>query len=248
MVKESPQQVQSFTRGLRVINAFTGFPLTLSEVAVRAELSPAAASRYLATLADLGYLEQDGSLFRATSKLLELAQPYLKSNEPMRRATPILRQLSDEVGETTTLTQYSHGEVINVLASQAEQELSIRVDIGRHLPAYCTAMGRAMLALLPEDEAHQAIKETVRLRLTASTLTEIPDILEQINESRTQGYCLVEEEHTLGIRTLSIALQLTQGPLIALSVPTPIAREDRASYMQRVLGPLQQAARRMADD
>lgn len=135
----------------------------------------------------------------------------MKANETARKAGPILRQLSDEVSETATLTQYANGEVINVLATQTTHELSIQVEIGRHLPAYCTAMGRAMLALLPEQEAQQLVEASGRLALTGKTLTEVEPIMEQIVLAREQGYCLAEEEHTLGVRTLSIALQLPQG-------------------------------------
>lgn len=248
MPDTSPLHVQSFARGLNVIRAFTGFPLTLSEVAQRSGMPPAAARRYLATLTDLEYLEQEGALFRAKSKLLELAQPYLKANETARKAGPILRLLSDEVSETATLTQYDNGEVINVLATQTAHELSIQVGIGRHLPAYCTAMGRAMLSLLPEQEARHVVEASALLDLTGKTLTGVEAIMEQIGLAREQGYCLVEEEHTLGIRTLSIALQLPQGALIALSVPTPTARENRQAYLQRALKPLQLAAQRMGDD
>lgn len=65
MTDTSPLHVQSFARGLQVIKAFTGFPLTLSEAAQRSDMPPAAARRYLATLTDLDYLEQDGALFKA---------------------------------------------------------------------------------------------------------------------------------------------------------------------------------------
>ena len=242
---DSPTGVQSFARGLSVIKAFTGFPLTLSEVAERTGLAPAAVRRYLATLTELDYLAQHGSLFSARAKLLELAQPYLTANATARKAEPILRHLSDTVNETATLTQYSNGEVINVLATQTTQELAIQVNAGRHLPAYCTAMGRAMLSLLPAEEARAIIESSTRIELTSRTLTDSTQIMEQIELARQRGYCFVEEEHTLGIRTLSVPLQLPQGPLIALSAPTPTAREDRESYLQRVLEPLQLAASRM---
>lgn len=243
---ENGEQVQSFARGLRVIKAFTGFPLTLSEVAERTGLAPAAARRYLVTLTELGYLAQEGSLFTARAKLLELAQPYLDSNETVRKAEPVLRQLCDTVNETATLTQFSQGEVINVLAVQTTQELAIQVNTARRLPAYCTAMGRAMLSLLPEDQARDIIDSSTRIALTPHTLTNPEQILEQVRLARQQGYCFAEEEHTLGIRTMSVPVQLPQGPLVALSAPTPTAREDRQTYLHRVAEPLRQAAARMA--
>lgn len=247
MAQESDQHVQSFSRGLKVIKAFTGSPLTLSEVAARAELSPAATRRYLATLVELGYLAQEGSAFRVRSKLLELSKPYLEASDPVRKAAPILRRLSAEVRETTTLTQYSHGRVINLHACHADQELSIRVNVGSYLPVYCTAMGRTMLGMLDDAEVESVLESIDRPKLTPHTKTEVSAIMEEVRKARAQGYCLAEEEHTLGIRTLSVPVDLLQGSLVALSVPTPTARESRTDYVDRVLPQLLKAAEKMAD-
>lgn len=248
MTQQSDQHVQSFTRGLKVIKAFAGNPLTLSEVAARAELPPAAARRYLATLVDLGYLAHEGSTFRVRSKLLELSKPYFEVNDPVRKAAPILRRLSAEVRETTTLTQYSHGRVVNLYACHADQELAIRVNVGSYLPVYCTAMGRAMLGMLDDAEVESVLESIERPQLTPHTSTDIAAIMHQVRQAREQGYCLAEEEHTLGIRTLSVPVDLLQGSLIALSVPTPTARESRAAYIDRVLPQLLAAAKKMADE
>lgn len=240
------EYVQAFERGLAVISAFDGSSLTLSEVAERVGMPPAAARRYLGTLTELGYFTHRDGRFSAQAKLLELSDPYLAANDPTLRAQSVLEELTGRINETTTLTLLQGDEVLNVLDVQATHELAIRVERGRLLPAYCTAMGRAMLSLMPGDGATRLLGETQREPHTKHTLTEPEQILKQIELARTRGYAFVEEEHTAGIRTMSMAFHFPRGQLAAFSAPTPTAREPRKEYLARVEGPLREAVRSMS--
>lgn len=235
------EYVQAFERGLAIISSFDGSSLTLSEVAQRVGMSPAAARRYLSTLTELGYFSQDSGQFSAEAKLIELSAPYFAANATIRRAERALQELTRRIDETSVLTQLRVDEVVNVLAIQTTQELAIQVVPGRLLPAHCTAMGRAMLSLLTQQEASELVKNSQLERRTTHTRTRVQDILEQIELARVQGYAIVEEEHTPGIRTMSIAFRLPSNQLAALSAPTPMARETRAEYVARVEEPLRAA-------
>lgn len=235
------EYVQAFERGLAIISVFDGTALTLSEVAQRVEMSPAAARRYLVTLTELGYFSQEGGRFSPEVKLLELSAPYFASNATIRKAERALRELTTAIDETTVLTQLRGDEVVNVLANQTSQELAIQVVPARVLPAYCTAMGRAMLSHLSEQEAEARITGSHLERHTQWTRTNVSEILEQIEVARSLGYALVEEEHTAGIRTMAMAFRLPSNQLAALSAPTPMARETTAEYVARVEKPLRAA-------
>ncbi|MDO5744515.1 MAG: IclR family transcriptional regulator C-terminal domain-containing protein [Micrococcaceae bacterium] len=235
------EYVQAFERGLAVISAFDGSALTLSEVAARVDMSPAAARRYLVTLTELGYFAHRRGKFSPQARLLELSAPYVATTDPTLRAQTALRELTATLNETTTLTQLEGGDVINVLASTSVRELSIQVVPGRKLPSYCTAMGRAMLSLLPPERVRTIIGEQSRERHTIHTVTDTEAIIGQISLAGQQGYALVEEEHTPGIRTMSMAFRLSHGRVAALSAPTPTARETREQYIQRIHDPLREA-------
>lgn len=240
------EYVQAFERGLAVISSFDGTPLTLSEVAQRVNMSPAAARRYLSTLTELGYFSHHDGRFAAQSKLLELSDPYFAANNSSLRAQPILQELTGAIDETTTLTELKGSEVINVLDIPTTHELAIQIVRGKLLPSYCTAMGRAMLSLLPTNRASELLGSMALERHTIHTRTVLADILEQVELARQQGYALVEEEHTPGIRTMSMAFRLPRGQLAAFSAPTPTARESRRDYIARVEGPLRAAVLAMA--
>lgn len=235
------EYVQAFERGLAIISVFDGTALTLSEVAQRVEMSPAAARRYLVTLTELGYFSQEGGRFSPEVKLLELSAPYFASNATIRRAERALQNLTATIDETTVLTQLRGGEVVNVLANQTSQELAIQVVPARVLPAYCTAMGRAMLSHMDDQDVEALIARSRIESHTPWTRTSAKDILEQIELARSLGYALVEEEHTAGIRTMAIAFRLPSNQLAALSAPTPTARETTAEYIVRVEKPLRAA-------
>lgn len=237
--------VQAFERGLAVISSFDGSALTLSEVAHRVGMPPAAARRYLVTLSELGYFAHRNGKFSAQAKLLELANPYFAANDFTVRAQAALQDLSQKVDETTSLTQLEGDHVVNVLAVDSLHELSIQVVPGRKLPVYCTAMGRAMLSLMSVADVESRLRDVSLVRHTVHTLTRIEDVMDQISRAREQGYAVAEEEHTPGIRTMSMAFKLPQGQLAALSVPTPTARESREAYIKRVEGPLREAVASM---
>lgn len=239
------EYVQAFERGLAVVSCFDGSALTLSEVAQRVDMSPAAARRYLSTLTELGYFSQRNGKFSAQAKLLELSNPYFAANDFMASAQSALHGLTRHLNETSSLTQLAGQEVVNVLAAQATHELSINVVLGHRLPAYCTAMGRAMLSLRPEPEVRATLGTISLDRHTEHTLTRLEDIMEQIELARTRGYAFVEEEQTLGIRTMSIAFRTPQGRIAALSAPTPTARESQKEYIERVEEPLRRAVAQM---
>ncbi|WP_125615180.1 IclR family transcriptional regulator domain-containing protein [Specibacter cremeus] len=240
------EYVQAFERGLAVISSFEGTPQTLSEVAQKLGMSPAAARRYLVTLTELGYLAHDGSRFSAQAKLLELAQPYFSSHDGLQLAQLALQQLTKSVHETSSLTQLDGTEVINVLSVQTTQELAIQVVPGLRLPAYCTAMGRAMLSLMTDEEVTETLAAADLVRHTVKTIVDRDALLEQIRTARRDGYALAEEEYSPGIRTMSRAFRFPQGQLAALSVPTPTARESREAYIARVADPLRNAVERLA--
>ncbi|MGB9033026.1 MAG: IclR family transcriptional regulator C-terminal domain-containing protein [Paeniglutamicibacter sp.] len=239
------EYVQAFERGLAVISAFDGSPLTLSEVAERVGMSPAAARRYLSTLTELGYFDHHGGRFSAQAKLLELSNPFIAANDPTLQAQSVLEELTGRINETTTLTLLKGTEVLNVLDIQTTQELAIQVERGRLLPAHCTAMGRAMLSLLPGDGAAKLLAAARTEPRTQHTLTDPLQILKQVQLARTRGYAFVEEEHTMGIRTMAMAFRLPGGQLAAFSAPTPTARESRKDYIARVEVPLRDAVRAM---
>src|SRR5690606_17086005 len=84
--------------------------------------------------------------------------------------------------------------------------ISISLMAGSRLPAFCTSMGRVMLADLPEDEAQALLEATDRTARTRFTKTEVQDLMDEITRVREQGYALIDQEVELGLRSIAVPL------------------------------------------
>jgi len=158
-VKPSDAYVQSFARGLAVIRAFNAErpAMTLTEVAEAAGLTRAGARRILLTLVQLGYVATEGRQFRLTPRILELGFAYLTSMPFWDLAEPIMEQLTNEAHQSCSATVLDGTDIVYVLRIPTGRIMSINLGIGSRLPAYCSAMGRVLLAGLADAEIDAAL-------------------------------------------------------------------------------------------
>jgi IclR family pca regulon transcriptional regulator len=223
--------VRSLERGIAVLHAFDGQPpeLTLSEVAERADMSPAAARRYLMTLHSLGYLGFDNRRFRPLPRLLELAFPYFASSDLTRAMESELAGLADRLQASCALTVLDQQDATNVFCVNAPEGLSIQLRVGRRLPTYCTAMGRALLSDLGEHELRAHLASSSRVKHTQHTVTDIDELVRLIEGVRGSGHAIGDQEYQLGVRTIAMPVRDSSGRVFAAaSVSTPSARVTTA--------------------
>src|SRR5690606_17205843 len=116
--------------------------LTLTEVASEAALTRAGARRLLLTLVASGYAAQNGRRFVLTARLLSLARTWLDSAAHWSHAEPILRSISATLGESCSAAVLEGEDVVYVARAAGRRILSVSLNVGTHLPAYCTSMGR----------------------------------------------------------------------------------------------------------
>ena len=155
---------QSLERGLAILSSFNSDrPLIgVSELSRDLELSRSTAHRYVATLAKLGYLQQDpdSKRYRLGPKVLDLGFSAINSMDLREISAPHLRQLSDETGYTVNLAILDGIDVVYIercrTARPGQREIDLNLHVGARLPAYCTAMGKAILAFIPEDASRRS--------------------------------------------------------------------------------------------
>lgn len=213
--------VRSLARGLAVLRAFDGdAPVqTLSEVARRTGLTRAAARRFLLTLAELGYVRSDGRQFRLTPKVLELGFAYLSALTLPEVAAPHLEELSARVRASVSMAVLDGADVVYVARVATSRLMTAAVTVGTRLPAPATAMGRVLLAARPPAD---------RAGLPDSTVTEVA----------AAGYCLVDEEPELGVRSIAVPVHGAGGAVVAaVDVAT---RPGRADLVREVLPELRE--------
>lgn len=241
--------VQSFARGLEVIRSFRADApaQTLSEVAAHTGLTRAGARRILLTLQTLGYVQSDGRLFRLTPRILDLGFAYLSSMPIWNLAEPVMESLRDEVKESCSTAVLDATDIVYVLRVPTRKIMSITLGVGSRLPAYCTSIGRVLLADLPDDEVVARLRASDLRTLTRNTVTDPDALLARVRQARKQGWCLVNQELEEGLISLAAPITNRAGRSVAaLNISGQANRTNAKVAQEELLPALQQAARRIS--
>lgn len=237
--------VAALARGLSVIRAFDGAQghMTLSDVARVTDLPRATVRRCLLTLQTLGYVTATGRQFALSPRVLMLAQAYLSSSLLPRVAQPFLERVSETTGESCSLSILHGDEVIYVARSARKRMASLHRDVGTHLPAHCTSMGRVLLAALTPAELDVYFGRARLERFTPHTITTEAGLRKALGKVAADGYCVVDEELETDLRGLAVPVRNGAGRIVAaLNVSTQAGRTSRARMIEAYLPVLREAA------
>ncbi|WP_299454748.1 IclR family transcriptional regulator [uncultured Pigmentiphaga sp.] len=239
-VKPSDAYVQSFARGLAVIRSFSAErpAMTLTEVADAAGLTRAGARRILLTLVQLGYVATEGRLFRLTPRILELGFAYLTSMPFWDLAEPIMEELANEAHQSCSATVLDGTDIVYVLRIPSGRIMSINLGIGSRLPAYCSAMGRVLLAGLPDDEIDAVLAQSDLRAHTPLTETDPVRLKQAILAVREQGWALVDRELETGLVAIAAPIRDRSGRTVAALNLSGQAHRITAEQMREELLPL----------
>jgi IclR family pca regulon transcriptional regulator len=218
--------VNSLARGLMVIRAFNRSrpSMTLSEVAKRTGINRAAARRFLLTLVREGYAETDGKYFRLRPKILELGFSALSSITFAEIAQPVMDELADELDEMCLAAVLDGEWCVYVNRTTTQRVISVNLDVGSRLPAYCMSTGRVLLAALDDDALDSFLAELRPERYTSKTIVSKRKLREVILQARRDGWTVMDEEYEIGFRSLSVPIRDRAGRTIAalnVCCPTP---------------------------
>jgi IclR family pca regulon transcriptional regulator len=214
---------QSLERGLAILSSFNSErPLIgVSELSRDLDLSRSTAHRYVATLAKLGYLQQDpeSKRYRLGPKVLDLGFSALNSMDLLEIAAPHLRRLADETQRTVNLAILDGTDVVYIeryrTARPGQQEIDLNLHVGARLPAYCTAMGKAILAFLPEERLNELIKRIEFVPRGPNTLTDPVAFREELARIRASGISVNDEELAYGLRSIAAPIHSHSGEVLA---------------------------------
>jgi IclR family pca regulon transcriptional regulator len=240
--------VESLARGLAVIRAFReqSDRLTLADVSRITGLSRATVRRSLLTLEALGYAESSGRYFSLSPQVLTLAQAYLSSSPVPRVAQSFLERVSEQLDESCSLSILHHDEVIYIARSAKKRIGSLHRDVGTHLPAHCTSMGRVLLAALSDKELGAFLAEAHLESFTRYTITDKDELRAILEKVKRNNYCLVDQELEIDLRTLAIPIQNASGRVIAaMNVGARASQTSRKQMLDEFLPVLRDAAANM---
>jgi len=240
-----PDYMLSLARGLEVIRAFEHARPTLSitEVARLTGISRAAARRCLHTLALLGYVAGRDGGYVLTPRILALGHAYLSALPLARIAQPVLERLSGRLHETCSIAVLDGDEIVYLAHAATQRILAISLSVGSRLPAYCTSIGRMLLAHLDDAELDLYLARVQLERLTPHTITDRSVLRKELRRSRSAGYVLVDQELEMGLRSVAVPVKQPDGRVIAaINVGAHAARNDRQAMVKTCLPALVDAA------
>jgi len=213
-----PNFMTSLARGLAVIQAFSQrrHHLTISQVSTTTGLSRAAVRRCLYTLSKLGFAGSDDNRhFFLRPRILALGHSYISSMPLATAAQPVLEHISHLLHESCSIATLDGVEIVYIARANVTRIMSIDLGVGSRLPAFCTSMGRAILANLPPEELESVLARVEFKRYTERTITNPAKLTQALRQIRREGYSIIDQELEHGLRSMAVPIQNPSGKVVA---------------------------------
>jgi IclR family transcriptional regulator, acetate operon repressor len=229
----------SLQRGLALLVALGKYPggVGSSLLAREAGIPVSSVHRVLRTLIDHHFVRYDARTrtYELGIKIFELSHFVPTIRSLIELAASPLRKLAKETGESSLLAIRDGREMVYINHTAGWQSIQIRGSVGDRGPLHCTAMGKTLLAFLPEPERDALVKGLDLKAFTPHTITDYEQLRQELIRVREQGYATADEEHELQIRAMGMPVfDSSQQIVAALAVAGPVFRvkiEDLERYL-----------------
>jgi IclR family pca regulon transcriptional regulator len=244
-----PDFMTSLARGLAVIQAFSQKKrqLTISQVSAKTGFSRAAVRRCLYTLAKLGFAGSDDNRhFYLRPRVLALGHSYISSMPLATAAQPILEHFSRLLHESCSIATLDGLDIVYVARANVTRIMAIDLGVGSRLPAFCTSMGRVLLAHLPPDELESFLARIQFTRYTERTIVTVDKLRPVLRLALRNGYSMVDQELELGLRSMAVPIQNPSGKVVAaVNVGAHAQRVSNQDMLNKFLPHLRAAAQEL---
>lgn len=214
-------------KGLAIIELFGAgaAALSVADAARGSGTTRAAARRCLLTLAELGYLEHDGRLFRPRPRLRRLGTTSDR-RDLAQIAPAILASARDAIEETISLAILDQRDTLFIARCETPRIIQTGVRLGARLPAYATAAGRLLLADLPDHQIDSYLSTIEPHRRTSKSIVDKTALRAAIMDARQQGWSINDEELELGMRAIAVAVRAKGETIAAVTLSTLTLRAE----------------------
>lgn len=223
--------VNSIVKAMAILEAFDRErpQLSLAELSSRVAMPKSSVHRLATTLEQVGLLCRDShsGKYRLGLKLIQLASIAFDSMELRQIARPVIEQLAAELRETVHLAVLDDGEVVYIDKIESPAKVQMVSRVGGRAPAYCTGVGKALLAFQPEEEIRRLAREKGLVPYTPATITNVEELLAHLATVRQRGYAIDQGEHESMIRCVAAPVRDHSNAVVAsVSVTTVAASWD----------------------
>jgi IclR family pca regulon transcriptional regulator len=242
-----PNFMTSLARGLAVVRGFSREKrhMSISELSRKTGIPRAAVRRCLYTLVHLGYVaSENGRNFSLRPKVLGLGHAYLSSTPLVVSAQPLLDRVSAAVNESCSLAILEGDEILYVARSVTSRIISVNLNVGSRLPAYCTSIGYVLLASLAARDRERYLARGELKPHTERTITSKPKLREQFEAVREADYAIADQLMEPTVRSIAVPVRNASGKVVAgMNVIVQTGRVTLRDMKSLYLPPLQEAAR-----
>ncbi len=225
--------VQSIDRVLDIIEALAKSVrgITLTDLAEMVSLHKSTVHRLLSTLVSKNYVLKDpeSGKYRLTMRMFEIGSQVVAGLNIVSVARPYLEHLSAVTDEAIHLVVRDGTEIVYLYKEDPSSMSIVNMAsrVGLRNPLYCTAVGKSILAALPEDEAEAIWDKSTITRFTNNTITTFARMKQEMAQIREKGYAIDNEEHERGVRCIAVAIRDFSGNAVAaISVSASASRLD----------------------
>ena len=210
------------------------------------DLPRSSAHGLLQTLTASGWLDhnQQSKQYSLGLRAWQVGQEYRGHKDLENIAKPVMDRLARTVGETVQLARLDGIENVYIAISESDKEMRMASSVGSRLPAHATGIGKALLSMLDPAEAERRLRSVMLPRYTDKTVTDVNELMTLVEQVRTRGFGVDDEENISGCRCVAVALtnDVGTGVLSAISVTMPTSRTGE-SWPDSIVGPLILAAK-----
>lgn len=209
--------VEGLAKGLSILESFGpgNGEMTLSEVARRAGITPAAARRSLLTLSALGYVGQRDRRFFLKPKIMALGSAFYFSARIDEVLQPDLRHLVDLFGDASSVATLDGHDVIYIAHHSQQRARRASAVVGARYPAHATSLGRVLLAGLSPAALDAYFESVTPVALTAKTVVDKTALRAIVEETREKGYSTAVDQLDYGVTALAVPIRGIDGRTVA---------------------------------
>lgn len=219
----------SLAKGIKLLEvpADTGRATGVSELSRALGLDKSTVYRLLTTLKSRGYVEQDPETrkYGVGPRMIAVSSRILGNNDVYLQARPVMKELLQETRETVHLAMLMENQVVYIAQEISPEVVSVSTEIGQREPIHCTAVGKALVAFLTEEELEAVIRHLDFRQYTSRTITDPDRFRAHCRQIRAQGYAVDDEELYPGVRCIAAPIRGYDGSMPAsLGISGPATR------------------------
>lgn len=251
-LNSSPSLVPAITRAISVLDLIAqhGGSIASNEIARRLKLPKSSTANICLELESAGMLVRRESGYALGRKLVELGGHYLSTVDALREYYDLCASLPIISRESSRLAILDGTDVLYLGKYEGRQQIRLTANIGDRFPAVCTATGKALMALLPPGEAEERYREkpAAFVKLTEKSITTVKELTRDLEQIRSQGYAIDDEEATPGVVCFAKTITGFRGDTSSVAVSATVIKQRLTSeFKQAVLADLTALSRGLSN-